>query len=174
MFSKLLFTEEKQWIVLCYLRNIFFKKTPLSYRNACCIWLICNSTFYTSGSFSIFIRDFPCSSFPELVFLEYFKYLEELTVFLIIYFKRWLISNCNGIVILCNKIIQVLFSKLMCCVCQVTFFCTKCPLKRRAFLQKDMLGKRWSAVKSFWWHMGKIILYWKISCLTTKNIISSL
>ena len=98
---------------------------------------------------------------------------EELTVFLIIYFKRWLISNCNGIVILCNKIIQLLFSKLMCCVCQVTSFCTKCPLKRRAFLQKGMLGKRWSAVKSFWWHMGKIILYWKI-CLTTKNIISSL
>ena len=56
----------------------------------------------------------------------------------------------------------MLFSKLTRCFWQVTLFCMKCLLKSRALLRKDMLEIRWAAVNSYWWYMGKIILYWKI------------
>ena len=39
------------------------------------------------------------------------------------------------------KIKKVLFSKLACCVYQVTFFCMKCPIKRRGLFEKTCLKK---------------------------------
>ena len=56
-----------------------------------------------------------------------------------------------------TKIKQVLFSKVTCCDCQVTFFCMKCPIKRRALFQKDMLEKLCAVIKSYRWHVEKII-----------------
>ena len=45
---------------------------------------------------------------------------------------------------------QVLFSKLTHCVYQVAFFCMKCPTKRRALFEKDMLKKHCAVVKGYW------------------------
>ena len=44
---------------------------------------------------------------------------------------------------------QVLFPKLTRRVYQVTFFCMKCPVKRRALFEKDMLEKHCAVVKSY-------------------------
>ena len=71
-----------------------------------------------------------------------------------------------------NKNKQVLFSKLICCLYQVTFFCMECPIKRRALFKKDMLEKYCAVVKSHWWHMEKIInIYWENYHVTQCEIL---
>ena len=62
--------------------------------------------------------------------------------------KRWLISNING-VILCNiNETGVVFKTHVLCWSN-NFLCMKCPLKRRALFEKDMLEKRYAVIKSY-------------------------
>ena len=79
------------------------------------------------------------------------------------------------IVILSNINKTGFFSKLMCCVKQVTFFCMKCLIKRRPLFEKDILEKRCAVVKSYYWHMEKILLVEKIVMThNTKYYVKSL
>ena len=66
------------------------------------------------------------------------------------------------------KIKQVLFSKLMCCVYQVNFFCMK--RQKKALFQKDMIEKCCAVVKSYEWHMEKIT-YWENYYLKQPKIL---
>ena len=67
----------------------------------------------------------------------------------------------------------MLFPKLTRRVYQLTFFCMKCSLKRRALFEKDMLEKHCAVVKSCWWHVWKTFIE-KITCHTMRTIMSSL
>ena len=69
-----------------------------------------------------------------------------------------------------KKIKYVLFSKFT-CVYQATFFCMKCPLQRRTLFQKDILEKRCAVVKTYRWHMEKIIIYWENYHVTKQEIL---
>ena len=61
-------------------------------------------------------------------------------------------------IILCNlNKTGALFKTNVLCLYQVTFFCMKCPVKRRILFQKGMLEKRCEVIKSYWWHMEEII-----------------
>ena len=75
---KAIIHRKKQRIILWLLEKVFsFSKTLLmicSYFSCFFIYHFCHIIFYTLSSFSIFVRDFPFSSFPlniwnNLVFL---------------------------------------------------------------------------------------------------------
>ena len=96
---------------------------------------------------------------------ESINYLEELTLFLI---RRkdgqFLIVIASLIYVI--KIKQVLFSKLTCCVYQVTFVCMRYPVKRRALFQKYIYA--WKMLCSNKYYFLRTFL-----CHTTRNIMSS-
>ena len=47
----------------------------------------------------------------------------------------------------------------------------KCPVKKRVLFQKDMFEKRCAVVKSPWWHVEKIIIYWENHHVTHRKIL---
>ena len=67
------------------------------------------------------------------------------------------------------KIKQVLFSKLACCLSS-KFILHEMPRKKIALFQKFMLEKHCAVVKSYWWHIKKII-YWENYYLAQPEIL---
>ena len=59
------------------------------------------------------------------------------------------------------KVKQALFSKLTCCNLS-NFFLHEISRKKKALFQKDICEKPCVVVKSYWWHMEKMIIYWEI------------
>ena len=69
-------------------------------------------------------------------------------------------SNCNGIVILCNKNkTGAIFKIHMLCLWS-KFILYETFHKKKALFQTDMLEKCCAVAKSYWWHMEKIS-YWE-------------
>ena len=54
------------------------------------------------------------------------------------------------------------------------FLLHEMSLKKKALFQKDTLEKCCAVLKSYWWHMEKIIIHWEIMSQNPKDYVQSL
>ena len=80
------------------------------------------------------------------------------------------ISNCNDVVILCNKMKrgENFKTHVSCLSCSFPFH--EMPIKKESIIPKRDAPKRDAVVKNYWWHMVKIIIYWKNYHVTQRKI----